>query len=267
MERCGKYSTEIAFEQIFSIPRLVGTYPLDCNYKLSWKLLIYSIDSIFSFILALNDFTNPERSIRSYLALFRWCLLMPASFINFACLYFKLERLMDLFKELVAFEQYCHRIGVPWNYQRKWWNRYLSLLVVMSTISGWFYNFNLILFMRITFRRIHVYIVFYTIIDQVTGTTSLLASAIAHLKYLREDLELLRKFGQLILLCRTVEDYFGPQLLAITAWSFVSSISLIFWFTISSLNAFQTACLFLLTVYPLLVIYIPFLSIVHQVSV
>ncbi|KAE8573176.1 Gustatory receptor 110 [Halyomorpha halys] len=264
MDNRGKYCVNIAFEQIFFIPRLVGTFPLDHKYELSWKVLIFIIDFIFNSLMALHEFWMARTPFHGYLALLRWGFLLPASFINFVCVYFKVEQLMDFFKELHAFEQYLYRIGVTWNYQYKWWNKYLSMLVAVNSISGWFYDFNLKAFILVTIRRIHVYIVFYTIIDQVTGTTSLLASAFGHLKNIRVDRELLKKFEQLIVLSRSVEDYFGPQILAITAWSFVSSVTVTYWFVISGLNVFQAACLCFLTAYPLVVIYIPFLSIVSQ---
>ncbi|CAH1400796.1 unnamed protein product [Nezara viridula] len=93
--------------------------------------------------------------------------------------------------------------------------------------------------LEVSLRRMIIYNSFYSIADQVSGTTFLLASAIGHLKYIRDNRQLLRMFDRLMSLRRNIEDYFGPQILALTASSFVTSVLLCFWMTTNSLGTLR----------------------------
>ncbi|KAE8573662.1 Gustatory receptor 106 [Halyomorpha halys] len=259
-----KYSVERALEQILFIPRLVGSFPLDRNYKLSWRLWVFIIDVIVYFVLAFYEiFIKKFQPQSNYIFMLMFAVQLP-SLTNFVSMYSKLNRIKDFFKELLAFEQYTREIGVVWNCHYRW-KKYLSLLFLGNSIIASLLDLNDLNEMIDTIvRRIHLYIACLIIANQISGTTSLLASSIAHLKYIRDDRQLLRRFEHLIFLRRNIEDYFGLQILAICTSSFVTSVLLAFWFTTNFLNMFHKVSLFLLSLYPLVTVCIPLLSVVSQ---
>ncbi|CAH1400797.1 unnamed protein product, partial [Nezara viridula] len=85
-------------------------------------------------------------------------------------------------------------------------------------------------------KRIHYFMVLLSIAEQISAISSLLASAICHLKNIREDKVLLRKFEQLVFLRKTIEEYFGLQILAMIATLFVSLLTLAFWTATMMIN-------------------------------
>lgn len=207
---------EMFLKDVFKLPRLIGTFPIDNDYysisksNLAKGVVLYFSCCALALIGAVKYISNEHLFSQKYTYVQRTVPAMIFYWIHLSWIIRNRKLLQEVYDDLKDIEYCLWTNGVRWNYKSTWSTKYLSLTAMY--ISGFLWDVldEFRLFVDIPYY--FIYGALMNIVIQYAILVQLLRSALRCVRSLRGSSTVVVLTDKLLDLCQKMNQLYEPQL-------------------------------------------------------
>ncbi|KAE8573896.1 Gustatory receptor 117a [Halyomorpha halys] len=210
---------ELGLNELFQVPRMIGTFPIDYNYSEISKFnltkgIVFNLLTAAISITWFNSFSlRKEKSfIEKVGNILQIVLPLCFSWINLMWLISNKCLVKEIYEELIDMEHHLSKRVVRILYNTTWLTKYLSLTLMVASDVVWelicdeLRNPQDIVVYSSAYAPLHL------VMSQYVGLVEVLLSILRGVRSIEESESVIKLTDKLLALCQKVNTLYGLQL-------------------------------------------------------